>query len=108
MRKEEAEDALNVLTGTFSLLTQLIDVLFDLGAVHSFISARLVPMLGLIPTHKSLLLSVALPDGKTVSCEELYKGCLLRMYECKFLADLYKFELTDFGIILEMDWLAKY
>ena len=30
------------------------------------------------------------------------------MYECEFLAGLYKFELTDFGVILRMDWLAKY
>ena len=30
------------------------------------------------------------------------------MYEHEFLTDLYKFELTDFGFILGMDWLAKY
>ena len=74
MRKEEAKDVPNVVMGTFSLLTQLIDVLFDSGATHSFISARLVATLGLTPTHKSLLLSVTLPDGQTVSCEELHEG----------------------------------
>ena len=51
---------------------------------------------------------MTLPDGKTVPCEELYEGSPLRMYECEFLADLYKFELTDFGVMLGMDWLAKY
>jgi len=30
------------------------------------------------------------------------------MYKHEFLADLYRFELTDFGVILGMDWLAKY
>jgi len=30
------------------------------------------------------------------------------MYEHKFLADLYRFELTDFGLFQGMDWLAKY
>ena len=90
MRKEEAEDAPNVVTGAFSLLTQLIDVLFDSGATHSFISVKLVETLGLIPTRKSSLLSVTLPNGKTVSCEELCEGCPLRMYECEFLADIYK------------------
>ena len=81
---------------------------FYSGATHSFISVRLVEKLGLTPTRRSSLLSVTLPDGKTVSCEELYEGCPLRMYECQFLAELYKFELTDFGVILGMDWLAKY
>jgi len=32
MRKEEAEDSPNVVTGTFSLLTQSVDILFDSGA----------------------------------------------------------------------------
>jgi len=45
MRNEEAEDAHNVVTGIFSLLTQPVDVLFDSGATHSFISVRLVETL---------------------------------------------------------------
>ena len=74
MRKEELEDAPNAVTSIFSLLTQSIDVLFDSGYMHSFISVKLVETLGIIPIHKSSLLSVTLPDGKTVTCEELYKG----------------------------------
>ena len=41
-------------------------------------------------------------------CEELYEGCPIRMYKYEFLADLYGFESTDFGVILGMDWLSKY
>jgi len=108
MQKEEAKDAPNVVTGTFSLLTQPVDTLFYSGATHSFISTKLVEILRLIPTRKSPLLSKTLPDGKTVTCQELYKGCPIRMCECEFLADLYRFELTDFGIILGMKWLAKH
>jgi len=108
MRKEEAEDALNVVTGIFCPLTRSVDILFDSGATHSFISIKLVETLGLHPTRKSLLLSVMLPNGKTVSCEELYEGCPIKMCECEFPTDLYKFELTYFGVILGMDWLAKY
>jgi len=32
----------------------------------------------------------------------------MKMYECEFPADQYKFKLIDFGVILGMDWLAKY
>ena len=108
MQKEEAYDAPNVVIGTFSLITQPVDVLFDSSATHSFISVMLVEILGLIPTRKSSLLYVTLHDGKTVACKELYEGCPIRMYKCEFLPDLYRFELTNFGVILEMDWLAKY
>jgi len=108
MRKEEAEDDPNVVTGTFSILTQPVDVLFDSNATHSFISVKMVESLRLIPTLKSSLLSMILPDGKIVICEELYEDCPFTMYEYEFLADLYGFELTDFGVILGMDCLAKH
>ena len=108
MWKEEAEDAPIVVTGTFFLLAQPVDVLFDSGATHSFIFIKSVETLGLIPTRKSSLLSVILLDGKTVKCEELFEDCPIQIYEHEFLANLYTFELTDFGVILGMDWIVKY
>jgi len=53
MRKEEAKDAPNVVTGTFSIRTQPVEVLFDLGATHSFISVKLIETFELVPTRKS-------------------------------------------------------
>jgi len=103
MRNEEAEDAPNVVMDTLSILTQSVDVLFDSGTTHSFISVELVASLGLIPTRKSSLLSVILLDGKTVTCEELYEDYPFRMYEYEFPTNLDRFELTDFGVILGMD-----
>ena len=64
MWKEEAEDAPNVVTGTFFLLTQPVDILFDSGTMHSFISVKLVETLGLILTRKRSLLSVILLMGR--------------------------------------------
>ena len=56
MRKEEAEDAPNVVTGTFSIRAQPVDVLFDSSSMPYFISAKLVETLGLVSTHKPSLL----------------------------------------------------
>jgi len=84
MLKQEAKDAPNVVTGTFSLLSQSVDILFDSGFMHTFISIKLVKTLGLHPTRKSSLLSVMLPDGKTMPCEELYESYAIKMYECEF------------------------
>jgi len=64
MRKEEVEDALNVVMGSFSILSQPINVLFDSGATHSFVSIRLVETLELVPTRQSSLLFVILLEGK--------------------------------------------
>jgi len=79
MHRGEAEDALTIVTGTLSIQAQLI---------------------GLVLTCRPPLLSIVLPDGKAVKCDELYEDCHIRIYEHEFLADLYKFELIDFGIIL--------
>jgi len=53
-------------------------------------------------------MSVILPNRETVMCEALCEDCPIRIYEQEFLADLYRFESTDFGVIMEMDWLAKH
>ena len=51
---------------------------------------------------------MTLPNGRTVKCDELYEDCPIQMCEHVFLADLSKFKLTFFVVILRMDWLAKY
>jgi len=51
MRKKKEEDAQNVVTGTFSIQAQPVDVLFDSSVMHSFISVKLVETLELVPTH---------------------------------------------------------
>ena len=75
MCKEEVDDASNVVNGTFSIQAQPVDVLFDLGATHYFISVKLVETLGLVLTRKFSLLSVIHLDGKTLRCDELYEDC---------------------------------
>jgi len=50
---------------------------------------------------------VTLPDGKTIKCEELYEDYPIRMNKYEFLAYLYKFELTDFGVILGGELVSK-
>jgi len=49
------------------------------------------------------MLSIALPDGKMVNYQELFidRPILIHSHEC--LADLYRFKLTEFDIILGMD-----
>ena len=101
MRKAKAKDTPNVVTGTLCIKTQYVHVLFDSSATHSFISVKLVEILGLVPTSKPHLLSVTLPNRKTLKFDELYKDCPIQMYEHVFLRDLYKFKLTNFSVILE-------
>ena len=72
--------------------------------MHYFIFAKLVELLWLVTTRTPLLPFVILSDGKTMKCMEIYENCPIRMYEHEFLANLYRFELTDFRVVLGMDW----
>ena len=103
MRKEERENAPNMATDNFSIQTQLVEVLFDYGATYSFISARLVRKTQGTLTSRHSTLGIALPNGKMVNCQELFVDCPILIHNNEFLADLYRFELTEFDIILGMD-----
>jgi len=63
MKKEEVEDAPNVVTGKFSIKSRPVEILFNSGATHSFIYAGLVDTLRIVLTSKHSLLSIALPDA---------------------------------------------
>jgi len=55
---------------------------------------------------KQSLLSIALPDGEVVNYQKLFIDCHILIQGQNFLANLYKFELMKFDIILGMDWLS--
>ena len=108
MRREEVEEALNMVTGNFSIRTHFVEFLFDFGAMHLFISARVVEMLWLVSMSRYSLLSITLLDGKVVDYRNLYIDCPIVIHGHGFLADLYKFELIEFDLILGMYWLSKH
>jgi len=43
-----------------------------------------------------------------VNYQELFVDYPILIYGSQLLADLYRFKLTDFDIILAMDWLSKH
>ena len=102
IRKEEVENAPSVVTGNFSIKTHLVEVLFDSGATHSFTSARLVRKMQGTLTSRPSILSIAPAKGKMVNCYELFVGCPILVHNHEFVADLYRFESTEFDIILVM------
>ena len=73
MRKKDVEDAPNVVNCIFSIRTRPIDVLFDSGTTHSFVSTKLVEALGLVLVSKNFILPMAFPNRNTMRCNELYK-----------------------------------
>ena len=83
-------------------------VLFDYGASHSFIAASVVIVLGLEvetleePLYVSSLLGIRARIGM------ICRGCELEISGTLLTVDLRNMDMSEFGVILGMDWLTTY
>ncbi|XP_074265495.1 uncharacterized protein LOC141587930 [Silene latifolia] len=98
--KSAAEDA-HVISGIFLVNSYPCFVLFDSGAIHSFVST-----LGL-GEGELVNDDVSLPSGKSIVCSKVYKGVPVLVHETNFSVNLFEFSLGGFEVILGIDWLSK-
>jgi len=51
---------------------------------------------------------ISLPNGQAVECPILYKQVLIVIVEHEFTGNLIQFYMSEFNIILGMDWLTTH
>ena len=83
-------------------------ILFDLGASHSFIVASFVRELGLEVEILEKPLYVRSPLGTRVSVDLICRGCELEISRILLTVDLRVIDISEFEVILEMDWLTAH
>ena len=83
-------------------------VLFDYGASHSFIVASCVRELGLEVETLEKPLYVSSPLGTRVSVDLICQDCELEIYGIFLTMDLRVMDMSEFDVILGMDWLTAY
>ncbi|XP_072962655.1 uncharacterized protein [Typha angustifolia] len=108
MTEHDALASNDVATGTLNLFSHTARVLFDLGATHSFISSSFACHADMLMEPLEDILLIATPVGETVVIDSAYKSCTVSFGDREFIVDLLPLELTDFDVILGMDWLAAY
>ena len=106
MTQEETRAASDIVAGTLQLNSQSIHVLFDSGAIHSFVANKLVGGLGKNPCRIENGFIISTPLSETVSVDHMYKGVQINIGGCELKEDLLPLELHDFDVILGMDWLS--
>ena len=79
-------------------------MLFDSGASHSFIAASVVIELGL----KVEALYVSSPLGIRARIGMICRGCELEISGILLTVDLRVMDMSEFNVILGMDWLTTY
>ena len=97
-----------VIQGTFLLSHLWARVLFDSGASHSFITASVVIELGLEVEALEEPLYVSSPLGIRVRIGMICRGCELEISGTLLTVDLRIMDISEFDVILGMDWLTAY
>ena len=98
----------SVIQGMFLLSRLWARILFDSGATHSFIIASCVRELGLEVEILEKQLYESSPLGTRVSVDLICRGCELDISEILLTVDLRIVDMSDFDVILKMDWLTAH
>ena len=78
-------------------------MLFDSGALHSFIAASVVIELGLEVKALEEPLYVSSLIGIRASIRMICRGCELEIFEILLTVDLRVMDMSEFDVILGMD-----
>jgi hypothetical protein len=104
---EEAQEAPDVVIGTFSVNDISAVVLFDSGASHSFISAAYVEK-RILPIALLRCQMIVSSPGGDMPARQLCPKVNLKIRGVDFVANLIVLESKGIDIILGMDWLCKH
>ena len=96
------------IQGTFFLSRLWARVLFDSGASHSFISTSVVIELGLEVETLEEPLYVGSPLGIRARIGMICRGYELEISRTLLTVDLRIMDMSEFDVILGMDWLTAY
>jgi hypothetical protein len=104
---EEAQEAPDVVIGTFLVNDTSAVVLFNSRALHSFISATYVGKHNLPLALLRCQMIVSSPGGD-MPARQLYPKVNLKIRGVDFITNLIVLESKGIDVILGMDWLSKY
>src|SRR5512135_3023981 len=103
----EAQDAPDVILGTFPVNSVPATVLFDSGATHSFLSMSFAGNHGIEVEDLRRPLMVSTPSNQALSLQ-CSPSVRIEIKGVPFLANLILLESKDLDVILGMDWLPKH
>ena len=98
----------SVFQGTFLLFRLWARVLFDSGASHSFIATSCVRVLGLEVETLDEPLHVISPLGTKARIDRICRGYELEISGILLTVDLQVMDMSEFEVILRMDWLTAH
>jgi len=83
-------------------------LLFDVGAMHSFINPTTAKQMACSVEEMYMHLCVSTPIGSIYQTDLVVWNCTITIHERVFLADLVVLGIQGYDMISGMDWLTKY
>ena len=108
MKAREDPDALEVITGIFSLYDMDIHALIDPGSTHSYVCTE--NLFDKMPSVEQLEYDVHVtnPLEHSVNVNQVYKNFSIMIHDRKFSTDLIALPFREYDLILGMVWLSKH
>nr|GFC31908.1 hypothetical protein [Tanacetum cinerariifolium] len=105
---DQAANAPGTVLGTLYMYDRGVFVLFDTGSTHSVVSIAFFKHLKVphIPLDHALSISTPILNSVIISHE--FRNCPLHVGDDISFANLLPLEMSDFDIILGMDWLTEH
>ena len=106
MTGEEAAASDELIGGKGTIQGKLVDILYDSGATHSFISTNCVENLSLKTTVMPYIIRVSTPVDGVVETNYACLDCTICTNGREFRVDLVCMPFFNLDVVLGMDWLA--
>ncbi|XP_070020142.1 uncharacterized protein [Nicotiana sylvestris] len=85
-----------------------VPVLFDQGSTYSYVSSLFAHFLDVPYESFDTYVYVSTLVGDSVVMDRIYRSCAVTFYVYETRPDLLLLDMTDFEVILGMDWLSPY
>jgi hypothetical protein len=105
---EEAEKSKDLVQGTGQINGKHVNILFDSGATHSFISSACVKRVYFPVTKLSYEVLVTTPSEEKLSTTSMCSPVFLKYQGKTFCLSLYCLPMKGLDVILGMDWLRAH
>nr|GEY90538.1 putative polyprotein [Tanacetum cinerariifolium] len=104
----KATNAPGTILGTLYMYDRGVFALFDTGSMHSVVLITFSKHLKISPIPLDNALSLSTPMRNSVIISHEFRNCPLRVGDDIRFANLLPLKMSDFVIILGMDWLTEH
>ena len=106
--QQDADAALDVVTGIISILYHDAYTLVDPGATHSFASKPFLDRFQIETQPLEGSMRVSLPARDPLIADRVVRDSRVLIEGQEFPADLVALDMRDFDVVLGMDWLSRH